>query len=261
MPHQWMEGNLQVSAKCMVCDKTCGSVLRLQDWRCLWCRSTVHTACRPQAQVACPMGPLRVSIVPPTSLHSIGIDDAWDVCKPNCSFSPLLVLVNSKSGENKGNNFLKRFKQLLNPAQVFDIMNNGPGIGLRLFRHFDPFRILICSGDGSVGWVLREIDHLNMHVSRLPQIQLKRSKDSIKSTGNANVRRIGWIKFSNVNLFKIFESIIPIESRRNSILARLKPNRLFTKHFPLSSCICYGCSMSILLKHIPQSVVTYCKPQ
>ncbi|XP_055633713.1 diacylglycerol kinase eta isoform X2 [Toxorhynchites rutilus septentrionalis] len=185
MPHQWMEGNLQVSAKCMVCDKTCGSVLRLQDWRCLWCRSTVHTACRPQAQVACPMGPLRVSIVPPTSLHSIGIDDAWDVCKPNCSFSPLLVLVNSKSGENKGNNFLKRFKQLLNPAQVFDIMNNGPGIGLRLFRHFDPFRILICSGDGSVGWVLREIDHLNMHkqcqIAVLPL-----------GTGNDLARVLGW---------------------------------------------------------------------
>lgn len=28
MPHQWMEGNLPVSAKCAVCDKTCGSVLR-----------------------------------------------------------------------------------------------------------------------------------------------------------------------------------------------------------------------------------------
>lgn len=28
MPHQWMEGNLPVYAKCAVCDKTCGSVLR-----------------------------------------------------------------------------------------------------------------------------------------------------------------------------------------------------------------------------------------
>ena len=41
MPHQWIEGNLPVSAKCTVCDKTCGSVLRLQDWRCLWCKATV----------------------------------------------------------------------------------------------------------------------------------------------------------------------------------------------------------------------------
>ena len=42
MPHQWLEGNLPVSAKCSVCDKTCGSVLRLQDWRCLWCKSMVR---------------------------------------------------------------------------------------------------------------------------------------------------------------------------------------------------------------------------
>ena len=38
---------------------------------------------------------------------------------------------------------------------------------LRLFRHFDPFRILVCSGDGSVGWVLSEIDRLGMHVSNI----------------------------------------------------------------------------------------------
>ncbi|XP_062699016.1 diacylglycerol kinase eta isoform X2 [Aedes albopictus] len=185
MPHQWMEGNLPVSAKCIVCDKTCGSVMRLQDWRCLWCRSTVHTACRPQAQVACPLGPARVSVVPPISLHSIGIDDAWDVCKPHGSFSPLLVFVNSKSGDNQGVKFLRRFKQLLNPAQVFDLISSGPGLGLRLFRHFDPFRILICSGDGSVGWVLSEIDQLNMtkqcQIAVLPL-----------GTGNDLARVLGW---------------------------------------------------------------------
>uniref|UniRef100_A0A182Y4N4 Diacylglycerol kinase n=1 Tax=Anopheles stephensi TaxID=30069 RepID=A0A182Y4N4_ANOST len=185
MPHQWMEGNLPVSAKCLVCDKTCGSVLRLQDWRCLWCRSTVHTACRPQAPNSCPLGPARVSMVPPTSLHSIGLDEAWDVCKPHGSFSPLLVFVNSKSGDNQGVKFLRRFKQLLNPAQVFDLISSGPGLGLRLFRHFDPFRILICSGDGSVGWVLSEIDHLNMQkqcqIAVLPL-----------GTGNDLARVLGW---------------------------------------------------------------------
>lgn len=61
--------------------------------------------------------------------------------------------------------FLRKFKQLLNPAQVFDLISTGPRLGLRLFRHFDPFRILVCSGDGSVGWVLSEIDKLDMHVS------------------------------------------------------------------------------------------------
>lgn len=166
MPHQWMEGNLPVSAKCLYCDKTCGSVLRLQDWRCLWCRATIHTQCRPKVGHCCPLGPSKVSVVPPTSLHSVGLDEAWDIVKPHgSSFSPLLVFVNSKSGDNQGVKFLRRFKQLLNPAQVFDLISTGPSLGLRLFRHFDPFRILICSGDGSVGWVLSEIDRLKMHVS------------------------------------------------------------------------------------------------
>ncbi|XP_012257177.2 diacylglycerol kinase eta isoform X2 [Athalia rosae] len=184
MPHQWMEGNLPVSSKCLICDKTCGSVLRLQDWRCLWCRATVHTACRPAIYVRCPLGPAKVSVVPPTALHSIGSDEAWEAVRPTGS-SPLLVFVNSKSGDNQGVKFLRRFKQLLNPAQVFDLINGGPGLGLRLFRHFDPFRILVCSGDGSVGWVLSEIDRLGMHkqcqVGVLPL-----------GTGNDLARVLGW---------------------------------------------------------------------
>ncbi|XP_057656579.1 diacylglycerol kinase eta [Diorhabda carinulata] len=183
MPHQWMEGNLPVSAKCAVCEKNCGSVLRLQDWRCLWCRTTVHTQCRPNINRGCPLGPARVSVVPPTSLHSIQ-DEAWEAVRPQAS-SPLLVFVNSKSGDNQGVKFLRKFKQLLNPAQVFDLISTGPRLGLKLFRHFDPFRILVCSGDGSVGWVLSEIDKLDMHkqcqVAVLPL-----------GTGNDLARVLGW---------------------------------------------------------------------
>ncbi|KAL0189291.1 hypothetical protein M9458_016390, partial [Cirrhinus mrigala] len=52
----------------------------------------------------------------------------WKATSPSCS-SPLLVLVNSKSGDNQGVKFLRRFRQLLNPAQVFDLMNGGPQLG------------------------------------------------------------------------------------------------------------------------------------
>ncbi|XP_048521223.1 diacylglycerol kinase eta [Dendroctonus ponderosae] len=183
MPHQWMEGNLAVLSRCAVCNAVCGSVLSLQDWRCLWCHATVHTHCRPNMQKQCPLGPARVSVVPPTALHSVQ-DEAWEVVRPQAS-SPLLVFVNSKSGDNQGVKFLRRFKQLLNPAQVFDLISTGPRLGLRLFRHFDPFRILVCSGDGSVGWVLSEIDKLDMHkqcqVAVLPL-----------GTGNDLARVLGW---------------------------------------------------------------------
>ncbi|XP_014484616.1 PREDICTED: diacylglycerol kinase eta isoform X6 [Dinoponera quadriceps] len=185
MPHQWMEGNLPVSSKCFICEKTCGSVLRLQDWRCLWCRATVHTACRPAISIKCPLGPAKLSVVPPTALHSIGSDEAWEAVRPT-GCSPLLVFVNSKSGDNQGIKFLRRFKQLLNPAQVFDLIKGGPGPGLRLFRHFDPFRILVCSGDGSVGWVLSEIDRLGMHAKQCQVGVLP------LGTGNDLARVLGW---------------------------------------------------------------------
>ncbi|CAG0918863.1 unnamed protein product [Notodromas monacha] len=188
MPHQWIEGNLPVSAKCVVCEKACGSVLRLQDWRCMWCKDCVHTACRPGAPPVCNLGPARVSLVPPTSLHSLGLtgaDEPYEVIRPVGS-SPLLVFVNSKSGDNHaGVKFFKRFRQLLNPAQVFDLSVSGPSTGLKLFRAFDPFRILVCGGDGSVAWVLAEIDKLAMHkqcqVGILPL-----------GTGNDLARVLGW---------------------------------------------------------------------
>ncbi|ODN01907.1 Diacylglycerol kinase delta [Orchesella cincta] len=183
LPHQWLEGNLPVSAKCDACEKTCGSVLRLQDFRCLWCRTMVHQACKTQVGSKCPLG--KISVVPPTALHTIGSDDAWEASRPLQGCSPLLVFVNSKSGDHQGLKFLRRFKQLLNPAQVFDLVNGGPRLGLQLFRHFEPFRILVCGGDGSVGWVMSEIDKLDMHrqcqVGVLPL-----------GTGNDLARVLGW---------------------------------------------------------------------
>ncbi|CAH2315678.1 diacylglycerol kinase eta-like isoform X3 [Pelobates cultripes] len=185
MPHQWLEGNLPVSAKCAVCDKTCGSVRRLQDWRCLWCKEIVHSSCKEQLGKICPLGACKVSIIPPTALNSIDSDGFWKATSPASCASPLLVFVNSKSGDNQGVKFLRKFKQFLNPAQVFDLMNGGPQLGLRLFQKFSTFRILVCGGDGSVGWVLSEIDNLGLHKQcQLGVLPL--------GTGNDLARVLGW---------------------------------------------------------------------
>uniref|UniRef100_A0A8I3S609 Diacylglycerol kinase n=1 Tax=Canis lupus familiaris TaxID=9615 RepID=A0A8I3S609_CANLF len=145
----------------------------------------VHTSCKESLQTKCPLGLCKVSVIPPTALNSIDSDGFWKAtCPPSCT-SPLLVFVNSKSGDNQGVKFLRRFKQLLNPAQVFDLMNGGPHLGLRLFQKFDTFRILVCGGDGSVGWVLSEIDSLNLHKQcQLGVLPL--------GTGNDLARVLGW---------------------------------------------------------------------
>ncbi|KAH3810599.1 hypothetical protein DPMN_138992, partial [Dreissena polymorpha] len=184
MPHQWLEGNLNVSSRCIVCDKICGSVRKLQDWRCLWCKATVHSSCRDQLSRKCPLSQCRVSILLPTAIDSIDSDGYWEARRPPGT-SPLLVFVNTKSGDNQGVKFLRRFKQLLNPAQVFDLMNGGPHPGLRLFQKFDQFRILVCGGDGSIGWVLSEIDMMDLH--RQCQIGVLPF-----GTGNDLARVLGW---------------------------------------------------------------------
>uniref|UniRef100_A0A670YNT8 Diacylglycerol kinase n=1 Tax=Pseudonaja textilis TaxID=8673 RepID=A0A670YNT8_PSETE len=185
MPHQWLEGNLPVGARCAVCDKTSGSVRRLQDWRCLWCKTVVHSTCRERLGKKCPLGQHKVSIIPPTALNSIDSDGFWKATCPSSCSSPLLAFVNSKSGDNQGVKFLRKFKQFLNPAQVFDLMNGGPHLGLRLFQKFSTFRILVCGGDGSVGWVLSEIDSLGLHKQcQLGVLPL--------GTGNDLARVLGW---------------------------------------------------------------------
>ncbi|NXC03716.1 DGKD kinase, partial [Orthonyx spaldingii] len=185
MPHQWLEGNLPVSARCAVCDRTCGSVRRLQDWRCLWCKAIVHSTCKELLGKRCPLGQYKVSIIPPTALNSIDSDGFWKATCPSTCSSPLLAFVNSKSGDNQGVKFLRKFKQFLNPAQVFDLMNGGPHLGLRLFQKFSTFRILVCGGDGSVGWVLSEIDALGLHKQcQLGVLPL--------GTGNDLARVLGW---------------------------------------------------------------------
>jgi hypothetical protein len=52
----------------------------------------------------------------------------WTVAEP-LPGSPMIVFVNCKSGGGHGERFMRRFKQILNPGQVFDIANEGPTFG------------------------------------------------------------------------------------------------------------------------------------
>ncbi|KJE88393.1 diacylglycerol kinase kappa [Capsaspora owczarzaki ATCC 30864] len=185
MPHQWIMGNLPGSSRCAVCEKGCGSSKRLADYRCLWCQQTVHSGCLSTAVVECTLGRHRTSMLPPNAITLTTTADGekqWKAVKPPGS-CPLAVFVNTKSGGNQGVRVMRRFKRLLNPAQIFDLGKGGPIPGLMFFRQLDTFRVLICGGDGSIGWVLAEMDKLNIRV-QVGVLPI--------GTGNDLARVLGW---------------------------------------------------------------------
>ncbi|XP_070208433.1 diacylglycerol kinase theta-like isoform X1 [Littorina saxatilis] len=73
---------------------------------------------------------------------------------------PLMVFVNVKSGGCQGLDLVTSFRKLLNPHQVFNLDNGGPLPGLYVFRNIPNYKILVCGGDGSVGWVLSCLDNV-----------------------------------------------------------------------------------------------------
>ncbi|KAL6497313.1 Diacylglycerol kinase [Orobanche gracilis] len=118
-----------------------------------------------------------------------GMQPKYDLIDLPPDARPLLVFINKKSGAQRGDTLKQRLNILLNPVQFGKVVElsstQGPEVGLYLFRRVPHFRILVCGGDGTVGWVLNAVDKQNF-VSPPPVAILP------AGTGNDLARVLSW---------------------------------------------------------------------
>ncbi|KAL9984136.1 hypothetical protein ACROYT_G006399 [Oculina patagonica] len=189
--HHWVHRRKQ-EGKCHHCGKSFQHMLSFQTKdiiaiSCSWCKAAYHNKveCFKMHKIdeMCDLGAHANLIVPPswvvklpkrtraTSMKRNSFrkrplkrkstkEKRPFVIKPSGSAQrkPLLVFINPKSGGNQGTKIMHKFQWMLNPRQVFDLSKGGPRLGLELYRKVPNLRILACGGDGTVGWILSELD-------------------------------------------------------------------------------------------------------
>ncbi|XP_051850200.1 diacylglycerol kinase epsilon [Antechinus flavipes] len=199
MPHHWIRGNVPLCSYCLICKLQCGNQPKLCDYRCIWCQRTVHDDCLESLEgEKCDFGEFKSLIIPPGYLNDISemhknknIDYGKLALPFGTHWSPIIILANTRSGNNMGEGLLGEFKMLLNPVQVFDLTKVPPAKALQLciLLPDNCARVLVCGGDGTVGWVLDAIDEMKIKGQEqyIPQVAILPL-----GTGNDLANTLGW---------------------------------------------------------------------
>ena len=102
---------------------------------------------------------------PANSLSWVIKDSSTSGIELPSNSEPLLCFVNSKSGGNQGLFIRTELKKLLHPAQIVDVSKVNPKKALDEFSKLPVYKVLVCGGDGTVGWILNCLSDLSTETS------------------------------------------------------------------------------------------------
>ncbi len=174
----------------------------------MWCLRNVHEECLDSSVSSCLIEKCdfgkfkRILLTPKLVIQTqraakLGIKDVRldeDLIKSICrndptKWTPLFVFANSKSGSKDAVNIIYSLTRILNPLQVIEMNKISPDeviSWMAEYSHLVKFKILVCGGDGSAGWVLES----------LSKFEFKKFEPSVGllplGTGNDLSRILNW---------------------------------------------------------------------
>ncbi|XP_058283041.1 diacylglycerol kinase alpha isoform X4 [Hylobates moloch] len=178
--HVWVRGGCE-SGRCDRCQKKIRIYHSLTGLHCVWCHLEIHDDCLQAVGHECDCGLLRDHILPPSSIYPSVLASGSD-------------RKNSKTSQKTMDD--------LNLSTSEALRSGGKqGQRLRLFKDVPDSRILVCGGDGTVGWILETIDKANLPV--LPPVAVLPL-----GTGNDLARCLRWGGgYEGQNLAKILKDL------------------------------------------------------
>jgi len=208
--HHWNK-SMSADVTCYVCfsDDDTDNVLG-HFFQCIWCQRFLHENCINTFEQICDFGIYRKYILPPFCVKTKKrfknmskqiiekvVNPGWE------NWTPLFIFANKKSGNNDGTLIISHFRRLLNPIQVYDIIDCPPEKALvwLKYTHLESVYVLVAGGDGSIAGVLNSIHNL--------QLKLDPAVGIIPlGTGNDLSRVLGWgTSYSTSDCSVIMESL------------------------------------------------------